>query len=162
VTNKKNPAITARRQARERLAQERAEQAERNRNNEADLTDYLVAEQQIAQADADRDAAINDARERHGTVVREWKLQQRGCVARMSDRGETSTVIADRTGLTIREIKQLISHVPEQKREQANAPATDDRSVQLARSVAHKPSTLRDGDLAPAGSTNTTEGEVPS
>ena len=113
MVDKKKSAIIARRQARERLAQERAQQAARNRENEADLVDFLTLEQRLAAADADRDAAIIAARERHRVTVEELKHRQGLCLARMSRRGETTTAISDRTGLTVREVKQLVSHVPD-------------------------------------------------
>lgn len=111
MAGKKNSAILARRQARERLAHERAEQAERNKKNEEDLVDYLTLEQRIASADADRDTAMRTVQERHEVAVKELKQRQAACLARMSQRGEKTSAVADRTGLTVRDVKHLIGRV---------------------------------------------------
>lgn len=90
------------------------------RENEADLVDFLTLEQRLAAADSDREATINAARERHRVTVEELKHRQGVCLARMSRRGETTTAISDRTGLTAREVKQLVSHVPDVEAEESS------------------------------------------
>ncbi|WP_156959607.1 hypothetical protein [Nocardia sp. BMG51109] len=142
MVRKKAAAIVARREARERLARERAEQAERDRKNEADLIDYLVLEQEIATADSDRDAVIRSARERHQAVVQELKLKQAGCLARMSRRGEALPVIADRTGLTSREARRLIAAASDQQSEDISQAEAAPRSVRTVRRDRTAPATV--------------------
>ncbi|WP_040826872.1 hypothetical protein [Nocardia jiangxiensis] len=120
MSGKKKSPISARRQARERLAQERAEQAARNRENEADLADFLALEQRLEAADFDRDEAMNTARARHRVAVEKLKHRQGLCLARMSRRGETNAAISNRTGLTTREIKQLISEFSDVEADQSS------------------------------------------
>lgn len=109
MTDKRTSAITARRQARERLAHERAEQAERNRKNEDDLVEYLMLGQRLEKADSDHDAAMARARDHHSMTVAELKNRQAACIVRMTQHGEPIAAIADRIGSTTQDVKQIIS-----------------------------------------------------
>ncbi|NQE90885.1 hypothetical protein [Nocardia terpenica] len=112
MVDKKTSAISARRQARERLARERAEQAERNKLNEADLVDYLLLEQKAEAVDSEREAAITAANDRHRAALADLKKRQTECLSRMSRRGETASAIASRTGLTLRQVNSLVAATP--------------------------------------------------
>ncbi len=100
--------IEARRRARERLAHERAEQAERNKANEADLVEYLLLEQCIDAADTEYETTVSAAQQRRENDVAQLCQRQAECVRRMSGRGEVVAQIADRTGMSQRDVRKII------------------------------------------------------
>jgi len=107
VVNRKTSEVIARREARERLARERAEQAVRDKSNEADLVEYLILEHRIETADIEYQATVANVRERRESAVTGWRHGQAECMRRMSDRGETIERISDRTGMSIKEVRRL-------------------------------------------------------
>ncbi|NUS42904.1 MAG: hypothetical protein HOQ24_04320 [Mycobacteriaceae bacterium] len=104
---KGSSSIEARRRARERLARERLEQIERNKANEADLTEYLLLEHRIGAAEVERDASFAQIEVNHRSAVEEMLGLQVECVRRMRARGEKVAAIADLTGLTVRDVNRI-------------------------------------------------------
>jgi len=109
MSGKNISTIEVRRLARERLARERAEQAERNKANEADLVEYLLLGQRIDAADAEYETAVSAAQQRREKGVAQLCQRQAECVRRMSGRGEAVAQIADRTGMSQRDVRRIIN-----------------------------------------------------
>ncbi|MBF6064717.1 hypothetical protein IU500_24775 [Nocardia terpenica] len=105
----KNSAIIARRQAREQLARERAAQAERNRANEKDLAEYLLLEQRIEATEVECATAVSTAQCRRDDAIAALRQRQGECLQRMRGRGDGEGNIADRTGLSIKDVRRIMS-----------------------------------------------------
>jgi DNA-directed RNA polymerase specialized sigma24 family protein len=108
MVEKKNSSIIARRQARERLAHERSRQAERNRANEQDLTEYLLLRQRIDAADAEYVSAVSLAQRRRDEAISALRHRQEECLRRMDGRGDAPDDIAARTGLAVKDVRRIL------------------------------------------------------
>ncbi|QIS08830.1 hypothetical protein [Nocardia arthritidis] len=104
---RKSSAVAARRLARERLALERAKQAERNKANEADLVEYLLLGQRIETANVEYAESVSAARDRHDQTIAILRQRQADCLRQMSGRGEMDASIADRVGMPIKEVRRI-------------------------------------------------------
>ncbi len=93
----KKQTILARAQAHHRLALQRQARIEREQANEADLTAYLLLQQQLADAEQVHRSAAATIRHRQAGHLREWR-----------DRGEKPATIAELTGLPLAELNKLI------------------------------------------------------
>ncbi|MEC3919296.1 hypothetical protein [Nocardia sp. CDC160] len=97
MTSKKE-ATRARQQAHEAMAAHRQMRMAREQANEADLTAYLLLEQQLRAAEVSYRDALAVLRRRQGDLLRQWHA-----------RGEKVADIADLTGMPVRHLNQLIN-----------------------------------------------------
>lgn len=102
MTTKKKQTALARAHAHERLARQRQERLEREQANEADLTAYLVLQQQLADAEQNYQSAARMIRDRQAGHLQDWRA-----------RGERLAVIADLIGMTVTELNRLIKNSTE-------------------------------------------------
>ncbi len=94
----KKETMRVRRQAHEAMATRRQKRIAREQANEADLTAYLLLEQQIGAAEANHRDALAALRSRQGELLRQWRA-----------RGEKVAEMADLTGMPVHHLNQLIN-----------------------------------------------------
>ncbi len=95
----KKQTTFARAQAHHRLALHRQARIEREQANEADLTAYLLLQQQLADAEQVYRSAAATIRHRQAAHLCEWR-----------DRGEKPAAIAELIGLPLSELNKLIKN----------------------------------------------------
>ena len=95
MATKKQTAL-ARSQAHHRLALQRQARIEREQANEADLTAYLLLQQQLIDAERAYRDTVAAIRRRQSTHLRAWR-----------ERGEKPAAIAELVGLSVTELNSL-------------------------------------------------------
>ncbi|WP_225730495.1 MULTISPECIES: hypothetical protein [unclassified Nocardia] len=111
-------ATLARQQAHRRLAIQRRQRFEREQANEADLTAYLLLQQQLDDTERAFRSTVDSIRHRQAAHLLGWR-----------NRGEELSVIAGMTGLSRAELGKLIK-LASGSRE--HSPATDRHQAVIA------------------------------
>lgn len=112
--------MDARRRAREALARVNEARAQRERANVDDAATFIVAAGKVTEVDAWESERLAVVRER---VRAEASRRRANCraeagvaIARMQQRGETLTTIAELAGLGIGEIRAILRYAPKPER----------------------------------------------
>lgn len=100
--------VSARSRARSKLSERRAEMLKRISENQTDLERALAALAKIDKAEERRDAAIAKATEDFENRKHAAELTAGKSLAKVVERGETSTSIADLAGLDAAAVRRLV------------------------------------------------------
>lgn len=106
--NTESKVVSARSRARLKLSERRAEMLKRISDNQTDLERALAALAKIDKAEERRDAAIAKATEDFEKRKHAAELTAGKSLAKVTERGETSTSIADLAGLDSATVRRLV------------------------------------------------------